>query len=188
MTPWGKGKKNPHEPKHIQELLFTFLFMFLSLKTPSSGEEEVQLQLQQASRCPAVKGERQSAGGAASGGTDGGCTAAAAAAAGRSDGNVCCMLPECLRRSEAKGRGGLLNKEEGLPDVSAHRLRTSQTVKRKEETAGRWHSSSTQRVHSWSYGGPLVPKILYIHRFVRFIVTLVFLSFSVEAEKIKLCS
>lgn len=29
------------------------------------------------------------------------------------------MLSECLRRSEAKGRGGLMNKEEGLHDASA---------------------------------------------------------------------
>lgn len=57
------------------------------------------------------------------------------------------MLPECLTGSEGKGRGGLERKEEGLHDVSAHRLWRTHTVRGEEETAGRWHSSSTQRVN-----------------------------------------
>lgn len=59
------------------------------------------------------------AGHAAAGQAETEAAAAAAAATGRSDGNVCCMLPECLSRSGAKGKGRT-NKEEGLHHVSAH--------------------------------------------------------------------
>lgn len=96
------------------------------------------------SRCPAVKGE---AGQPAAARAE---AAAAAAAAGRSDGSVCCMLPESLRRSEAKGRGGLTERRasaESLPPDC-----TSHSARGEEETAGRWHSSSTQSPHQTTAG------------------------------------
>lgn len=78
------------------------------------------------------------------------------------------MLPECLSRSEAKGRGGLINKEEVLLDVSAHSLWGDGGEERRSwqeggARAAHWRSPPN---HSWSYGGQLVPKILYTHLFM----------------------